>query len=281
MSKNFVQNASMRRMLLSGYRLWARAQIWRSGPRIFVNSIPKAGTHLVTAELDKFASLQNSRLHLQAHEIGSFAGRDLEDASLDLDKVRRQIATVRRGQFFSAHLPWSAPLAEMLRGSDVRSIFVTRDPRDILVSRLHYIKGLKRHPLHAFVAGLPSDQERLRVLVEGRSGSPFIRPMAEALSGFLAWTTDPAVLTVRFEDLVGERGGGTREAKAAALAGICRHCELPADRLEAFAASAPKATPTLRAGKANAWRGAIPPEVAALIHARCGPQIAAMGYPES
>ena len=51
MSKNFVQNALLRQSLLTAYRGYARAQFWRSGPRIFVNSIPKAGTHLLTAEL--------------------------------------------------------------------------------------------------------------------------------------------------------------------------------------------------------------------------------------
>ena len=71
MSKNFVQNALLRKSLLTAYRGYARAQIWRSGPRIFVNSIPKAGTHLLTAELEKFPQLQNSRLHIQAHKVNA------------------------------------------------------------------------------------------------------------------------------------------------------------------------------------------------------------------
>jgi hypothetical protein len=281
MSKNFVQNALARQLLIAGYRSFARAQLWRSGPRIFVNSIPKAGTHLLTAELDKFTELQNSRLHIETRLVNAAAPDHarVEEVAIDADKADRFLGQVRKGQFFSAHLFWDDALAARLRARDIRTIFMQRDPRDILVSRLKYVLGLERHYLHQHLAKeLGSDEERLRVLILGRKADPFIRPMREMLESFAPWTSADFVLTVKFEDLVGERGGGTTEAKYRALERICTHCGLSTDRLAEFARTPPKATPTLREGRSNTWRKHLSPEIVALFEAECGAATAALGY---
>ncbi|HEV2746395.1 MAG TPA: sulfotransferase domain-containing protein [Allosphingosinicella sp.] len=281
MSKNFVQNAVLRQALLSAYRGYARAQLWRSGTRILVNSIPKAGTHLLTAELEKLPHLQNSRLHIQAHLVNAASGGHRTEAfALDTKRVAKLIGTVRRGQFFSAHLMFTDELDALLRAKGVRTIFMLRDPRAILVSRFHYIMGLKRHHLHDFLSReARSDEERYRLLVEGHAGEPYMRPMADMMRGFLPWLDSPATLSVRFEDLVGERGGGSMEAKLTALRRICDHIGLAPAGLEQQAATAAKATPTLRTGQANAWREALPPAALEAVERQCGELIRAMGYP--
>jgi hypothetical protein len=281
MSKHFVQNAALRAALLGGYRAYARAQLWRSGPRIFVNSIPKAGTHLLTAELDKFRSLQNSRLHLENRRLRLPGTRTPEaHARLDFAEVERQIGTVRRGQYFTAHLFWSEELERLLAGQSVRTIFMARDPRDILVSRLHYALGLKRHWLNAHLTEkFTSDEARYHFLLDGHSGDPFVLPVEQQLAGHIPWTRSPTTLTVKFEELVGERGGGSTEAKLEALRRIADHCGLPADELDRFAASAAKATPTLRRGKTDAWRSELPKPIAERVNREWAPILAAFGYP--
>ena len=283
MSKNFVQNALLRQSLLTAYRGYARAQFWRSGPRIFVNSIPKAGTHLLTAELEKFPQLQNSRLHIEAHRVNVASdGRRAEKFLIDAGRVASQIETVRPGQFFTAHLMWSGALEETLHEKNVKTIVMLRDPRAILVSRLHYIKGLKRHFLHDFFTnGLASDKERYRVLMEGRDGDPYIRSFVDTVDGFLPWLQSASVLCVRFEDLVGERGGGTVEAKRETFRRICDHTGLPTEHVEEYAATAAKTTPTLRDGRADSWRGKLPDDILEMATERLTPSLALMGYPLS
>jgi hypothetical protein len=251
MSRHFVQNARLRAAMLAGYRVWARAQVWRSGPRIFVNSLPKAGTHLLTAELARFAGLQNSGLHLEGARIG----------------------------VFSAHLYWTQELEDAISDSGAATLFMIRDPRDILLSRMHYILGLRRHRLHDFLGQrFDNAADRLRVLVSGNATEPFIRPMRTDLASFARWIERPGVLTVRFEDLVGERGGGSERAKRAALEAIAHHCGLDPSGLAEQAASGAGATPTLRKGQIGGWRSELPGEVVDAVDRECGDLLAAMGY---
>lgn len=280
MSKHFVQSAGLRSLLLKGYRTYARAQWWRSGPRIFINSIPKAGTHLLAAELEKFPQVQNSRLHINSkdvfvdHRIGGIGN------VVDFRNFQASIEEVRPGQFFTAHLPFDPGFVARLDDGGVRTLFVMRDPRDILVSRLHYVKGLRRHSQHdLFTSRLETDEERLRILLEGNDARPHIVPFRTLLERFAPWAQAPGVLTVRFEDLVGERGGGTTEAKHNTLRAVAEHCGLPAGQVERYAATAAKATATLRRGQANAWRESLPPDIIEAVHRECGALIAEMGYP--
>ncbi len=278
MSQNFVQNSALRSAMLTGYRLYARSQFWRTGPRIFINSIPKAGTHLLTAELEKFDGVFNSRLHLELDRIGRLEG-EAQDFVLSPKQAARYLDQVRQGQYFSAHMFWSAEMEQMLADREMKTVFVTRDPRDILVSRYHYVMGLRRHHLHQFLTeNCANDADRWRALIEGHRASPFIRPMRDMLNGFLPWKESSSGLTIRFEDLVGQRGGGSLSAKRECLERLSAHCGLKGHDLDRLAATGTAATPTLRKGQANAWRSGLSPEIAAMVHAHCGEELVRLGY---
>jgi len=280
MSKNFVQSAALRSLAVRAYRLYARAQFWRTGPRIFINSIPKAGTHLVTAELERFQGLQHSRLHIEIAEtkVGEQRRPDANPV-LDYRKVARYVDQVRPGQFFSAHLFWTQEMQDIIAARGIPTVFVLRDPRDILISRLHYTAGLQRHWMHKFFTeNYHSDVERLRLLVMGHEANPVVIPMRNVLESFQPWLTAPGVLSVKFEDLVGERGGGSAARKLEVLQQIATHCGLPSGHLEELAKTATGSTPTLRKGKIGGWREDMPKEIADLVHRECGDLIKACGY---
>jgi hypothetical protein len=279
MSSNFVQSSALRTVMLAGYRAFAQAQVWRKGPRIFVNSLPKAGTHLLLAELARFDGMQNSALHLDAPKIRLKDQITAEGFPvIDLDKVDSCLSRVRKGQFFSAHLYWTEELERLLSGRGVAMLFVVRDPRDILLSQLHYAVGLRRHRLHEFLAGIDTEEDRLRALIRGNAHSPFLRPMRANLEQFLPWTQSPAVLTVRFEDLVGAAGGGTIDSKHLALRRIAAHCGLVSGRLDAQAATRSGPTPTLRKGKIGGWRKEMPATIVQQVNEACGDLLEAYGY---
>ena len=280
MSKHFVQSSTLRSAVLAGYQAYARAQFWRTGPRIFVNSIPKAGTHLLTAELERFPELQNSRLHLETSRIKVPGQRTPEGyPMIDRAKVARALSHVRKGQFFSAHVLWSQEIEDLVTANGTAMVFMVRDPRDVLLSRLHYVLGLRRHWLHPYLTTqFDNAADRLRVLINGNP-EPLVVSLRATLEGFLPWLQRPNVLTVRFEDLVGARGGGSAEAKLAALEAIARHCGLVPAHLQELAASSSGATATLRKGQIGGWREEMPPEILREIEQGCGDLLEAYGYP--
>ena len=264
---------------MSGYRAWARMQVWRSGPRIFINSLPKAGTHLLTSELARIDGLQNSRLHLLNSEILKFPENQSTKTEIDIDFTKKQIGRIRHGQYFSAHLPWSPAMESLMVDHGIAPIFVLRDPRDVLASLYHYIMGLKRHRQHQFLANPAlSKLDRYRFLVEGHSGEPFRRPMAEILDLYAPWAESERTLTVRFEALVGARGGGSDEEKRAAFQRIAAHCGIPEDRLPGNITQAPAKTATLRKGMSGTWRQELPQEIQELVELRCGDTLRRLGY---
>lgn len=279
-SKHFVQNSTLRKLLISSYRVYARSQFLRSGPRIFVNSIPKAGTHLLTAELQRLGDVQNSRLHLDIDRVGlKGTNGAFGFPKIDITKTERALKTVRAGQMLSAHLYWSKELDTLLADANMKSIFIARDPRDIVLSRMHYAMGLRRHRLHNYLVGLPNDLERLRSLIVGRESGPFIRPLSDTLRGYRPWLESPTTLAVRFEDLVGERGGGSAELKLQTLRAIVDFCGLDDSNVEAMANVGTGPTPTMRKGKAGGWKDELPAEIVDLFERELGDYISAYDYP--
>ena len=279
MSKHFVQNAVLRAILLRGYRLYAQSHLWRSGHRIFLNSIPKAGTHLLISELEKTPELMNSRLHIQLKSVGNYDENN--SFSADTKAFNDALYKVKNGQFFSAHMFWEKEVEDLLRQNNIKMIFLIRDPRDILVSKYHYIMALKRHDLHKFLSSdVSQDAERWRLLVEGNMKNPFIRPMSETLKNFLPWKSVNETLTVQFEKLIGEQGGGSYIEKQETLIKVYQHCGLPTEQAKANTnvKTWSGINPTFRKGKAFAWRESLPPSVIDLVHRNCENEILQLGY---
>ncbi len=281
MSENFVQNKFLRSAMLGSYRIFARSQFLRTGPRIMVNSIPKAGTHLLLQELEKFPALQNSRLHIQLDKV---ARDDSLPGSFEPDprKLAKYFGQIRPGQYFSAHIHWYEVLDNLLKENEIKCMFVRRDPRAVLVSRYHYVMKLRRHYLHDFIANqVADDKDRWRLLIEGRESSPYIRPMKDMLQGFLPWTQADRALTVKFEDLVGERGGGSNEQKLHALNQVSAFCGLDFDKSESLASSPSRPSATLRKGRIDSWKEELPDIALELLYDHCRDEIEQMGYSTS
>ncbi len=254
MASHFFQNALARDVAIAGYRLYARSQVWRTGPRIFVNSIPKAGTHLLISELKRHPALQDSGLWVRARFVNQLAANNERIKDFDLDKqaFSRMVGTVRNGQFFWAHLHHDPKIFEVLSEGDIKTVFVIRHPLDVLVSNFHYIKSLKRHSKHDFfVNTLTTDAERIDALINGNQ-SPYMGSMRAKLEEYLGWLKEPDVLTVKYEDLVGERGGGDDRLRGQTFAAIYEHCGLERpERL--ISADASRTSATFRKGKIRNW----------------------------
>lgn len=277
-----VQNTQTRHFALSALQIYASTQFWRNGPHIFVNSFPKAGTHLMTAELVKIEGIMNSYLHLEPRFYnlrGEYGKRSL-DVRLDVSKLTKRLRRIRPGQFVTAHFGFNSDFNSTLNELNFKTIFVVRDPRDVVVSELNYAMTLKRHFLRStLLKSYATERERLDALIDGIDIPPYQRALGKRWRQYIEWADAPGVLTVRFEDLVGSRGGGDDAVKRATMDRVARHLGLASsDGVDSERLYATTWTPTLRKGKIGTWRDVLTTEQVERIRRDAGDVLDRLGY---
>ena len=248
-------------------------KIWRRRgrpdlPKIFCVSVPKSGTHLLERVLclhprlyRKFMStLFNSHL----------------DRRQGLAGITREL---RPGQILVSHLHYSEHRRLVLAEQGIKVLFMIRDPRDVAVSEAFYIRRKKDHYLHALYAREPDLRGTLLLEIRGdaEAGLP---AFGERLGYFLGWFQDPSYV-VRFEDLIGEEGGGGLHTQWEVIRDLFNFLEMDLSpeeigkiRRKLFSG----ASPTFRKGKIGEWRKHFDEEITALFKQTAGEMLVRYGY---
>jgi hypothetical protein len=262
----------------------ARANVFLPGPRVFANSFPKGGTHLLSALLGELPRMMFSGVHRAAGDFTAGAPR-ADAANMDWDGLRRTLRGVRNGQFMTAHFPYVEGLERELDDLGYRSLLILRDPRDVVVSAQHYVAKMESHDLHRrFTEQFRTADERIRATIEGFPADELGRgqdSIGERLGRYLPWLSMPEVLVVRFEDLIGQAGGGSRRRQDELVEAIARHVGRPLspERVRAVAGRVwSDKSSTFRQGRAGGWRDELTPDHIALFKAVAGDQLVALGY---
>jgi hypothetical protein len=272
------------RAVVPAYRAVARANVFLPGPRVFANSFPKGGTHLLSALLGELPRMMFSGVHRAAGDFTAGAPR-ADAANMDWDALRRTLRGVRNGQFMTAHFPYVEGLERELDDLGYRSLLILRDPRDVVVSAQHYVAKMESHDLHRrFTEQFRTADERIRATIEGFPADELGRgqdSIGERLGRYLPWLSMPEVLVVRFEDLIGQAGGGSRRRQDELVEAIARHVGRPLspERVRAVAGRVwSDKSSTFRQGRAGGWRDELTPDHIALFKAVAGDQLVALGY---
>jgi hypothetical protein len=241
-------------------------------PRMFCTSIPKAGTNLVVRALCLHPRLY-SRLN-----------RTLTDPALarQHDSLEAILASMRPGQVVATHLRYSADRATAIARSGVRHVFVVRDPRDVMVSTVFYVLREKNHYLRALFAGLPTLKQRLALAIRGHPPLQY-QSIGARLADSSGWLAPPAH-TVRFEDIVGTRGGGSDERQLRSLRSLMDYVGAPTPEslLQRIAVDLfSEDTRTFRTGRIGQWREHFDDELKSLFREIAGEQLIRYGYERS
>jgi hypothetical protein len=193
-----------------------------------------------------------------------------------------RLARVPEGCFATAHCVYTPGLADLFREGGMRVVCILRDPRDVAVSQMHYLKQLENHFAHEEYMALPSDRERLMVAIQGAEmGGRRLGSLAERYGRFVGWERDGGAVMVRFEDLVGPEGGGSEEARRLAVGRVAKHLGVPADErtVELVGNNLFGAGRTFRRGQIGGWREEFTAEhERALKEGALGPLLAELGY---
>ena len=236
-------------------------------PRVFMVSIPKAGTHLLERALCLHPQLYRKLLPtIDRADVARRGGFD------------RLMGSIRPGQVVVSHLRFDQTYGDTLRRRGVHGLFLIRDPHDVVVSQVHYVAKRDDHQFHKLFMARADPREKLRLAITGDAthGLPSIGDRLDYFAGWL----DSGCRVVRFEDLVGPGGGGSAEAQEAAVASVFRGIGLATDgplvgsicrRL--FSTD----SPTFRKGSIGGWRDAFDPELEQLFDEVVGDRAARYG----
>lgn len=258
---------------LTPRRLKAR----RTGPRVLANSVPKSGTNLLTRCLSLFPTLRPSFKHVTMNSNRRDSTEELE----------RKAARTKRGQYTSGHVFYNADNAAIVEEHDLEMPLIVRDPRDVVTSHFHYVS--EKHPehrLHDHYVSLPDDDARLMASIRGVDGAHTddgdrLESIGEWMDAFLSWQEKPYVTVVRFEDLIGPNGGGSRDRQMETVRQLADHLEvtLSDDEVEyisqnVFSTSAS----TFRKGLIGDWKNHFTPEHVEAFKDEAGDWLVEMGY---
>ena len=214
------------------------------GPKVLVNSIPKAGTHLLETALSNFPLLRN-------------AGKKTLSCWDNPDRrTLMHLELIGKGQFLNAHFTPHNDILNTIKKENISVLFVIRDPRDIAVSNFKYISEIdKTHWAHREIKSLPNDSDRLMASIKGIPG--ILPSIGEMLTRFQPWLHMENIFICRFEDLIGPEGGGNFQKQLAILSDISNFIHIPVDqvKLEKIAAKVFSGkSSTYRKGKVGDWQ---------------------------
>lgn len=264
---------------LSAAMRWGTSTL-NSSPIVLGNAMPKSGSHLIIQVLQGLT------------RVGAFVNpgfpplnRAEDNSKLSDAAVLQAIHRMRPGDIGYGYISASEPFISALTQPNRATIFVFRDPRDMIISHIFYATEMhKGHWMHRYYTKtLRTMEERINAAINGvdEPGSE-LTPIRRRYEGYLGWLQRPEVLCLRFEDLILKR----QEALARILDYLeTRGYHPRLERARAIAALqaaiAPKKSGTFRKGKPGNWREYFTPANKQLFKESAGDILLRLGYESS
>lgn len=198
--------------------------------------------------------------------------------------LERRLNRVPDDSVVSAHCVYTQGFGDLLSEQKMRTVCIIRDPRDTAVSHMHYVKQRPRHRAYKEYMALPNDHERLMASIRGgKLGPHTLHPLDERYRRFLGWEREGGAVTVKFEDLVGPKGGGSEEAQRAAVVRIVDHLGLDVgDRtVGAIQERLFGSGRTFRKGQTGGWKQEFSEEHREAAREVAGELLVELGYERS
>lgn len=163
-------------------------------------SVPKSGTHLLQKVLEEMTGLKPQSL------------RSYDGAIESIEETKKN------NQFLYTHnLLRESKVTDYLVSKNYKIILIYRDPRDQLISFIFWIANKKPpHPIYK-----DFDTE-LTAYINGHFHEAWFVPFYEQVNIM----PSDSVLKIRYEDLVGSRGGGNDDVQFATILEIANFLDI-------------------------------------------------------
>jgi sulfotransferase 6B1 len=246
-------------------------------PPIWVNSIPKSGTHLLMQIVEGLPHEMNYG-EFVATMTSSFRFRERSPAS-----IHRFIRRMLPGEIARGHLFFDEQYLDDLVHRNVVNYFIYRDPRDIVLSGAHYLRTMNAwHRLHRYFRDTTSIDEAITRMITGLQppvpGIDF-PDIGQRYGHYCGWLNRRDCLAIRFEDLQSDARPEIVREMAEFYAA---HSTLPLDIDSCVACMlqsiAPAKSHTFRRGEKAGWRKAFSHEHRQLFHEVAGDLLIELGY---
>ncbi|MHA2358189.1 MAG: sulfotransferase domain-containing protein [Candidatus Heimdallarchaeaceae archaeon] len=246
--------------------------------KVFINSLPKSGTNLIAKALDLFGfhhahnldsglflrdKWQNrvrrllNRPRKQGYIIG--INHPIEISRSSVDRILQKTQT---GEYITAHVGFSEDVLLKALELDFKTIQMIRDPRAIAASYVPYVAKTKSNPLFKEFSQ-KSKEEQYRIVLEGFQGKNISKQtLYTSCLSVEPWINSEDTLVVKFEDIVGEKGGGNNEIQREVLEKISLHIDAPKDKIDQVIENIfGPGRHTFRKGKIDSWKEEIPKDI--------------------
>lgn len=183
----------------------------RDRPLVLCNSYPKSGTHLLYQILHSLPGL------LKWDDIVSVQA--LCGIINTANHIRWKIGSAPDGSIVRSHLMYCEEIRSILKEEQCKVIFIYRDLRDVALSHARWVTKESRIFLHDIYLQEENFDRQLMCSIKGVPiGTPFGSNLSQPDIGqdFLrwkGWIEDTDTLAVKFEDLIGQRGGGSEQKR--------------------------------------------------------------------
>jgi sulfotransferase 6B1 len=255
---------------------WGSSTLQKT-PIVLGNAMPKSGSHLINQVVQGL-----TRLGPFVNPGFPPVNRDEVNDKLPDAAVLANLNRMCPGDIGYAYIKARQPFISLLTQSGRATIFVYRDPRDMLVSHVFYATQIhKGHGMHRYYTEtLQTMEERLNAAIQGvdEPGSE-LSPIRSKYDGYLGWLDQPEVLCLRFEDLILDRTVSLeRILDYLVQRGFVPH--LPRQQEIAILEQAidPKKSGTFRKGQPGNWREHFTEANKAFFKQQAGDLLIRLGY---
>lgn len=258
--------------------------------KIFINSMPKSGTHLLikAVELLGYQSFRNNFFKKLMIKTGFYMPcaliyeevnrnvpfrimrrfkKDRESIKIGVMSpvevpyavCKRWLGRINDG-FYIAGQPYSELFEKVLDELRLKHILIVRDPRDVIISMAHYMAREDHKVSRCFIQ--MSFAERIKFLIEGGKLQISVKEeraflgFRDAYESIVEWKRKNKALIVRFEDMVGSKGGGSGEQQLGAISRIAEYLDITDNIVikKACEGMYDKSSPTFRNGEIGSWK---------------------------
>jgi hypothetical protein len=258
---------------------WGREYLQKS-PAVLGNAMPKSGSHLV------------SQIIQGLPKIGPFINpgfmpitRAEDNSKLSDNIILKNIQQMRPGDIAYGYVNAREPFTTTLGKTGRATVFVFRDPRDVIISHVFYATQMhEEHGMHRYYTQvLKTMQERINAAIQGvEEPGAELSSILEKYENYLGWFDQTGVLCLRFEDLILDRQAALKRfLEYLSERGFIP--QMPHDQAMAILEQAivPQKSGTFRKGRPGSWQEHFTETNKTMFKEVAGDLLIRLGYEEN